>query len=270
MPIAPYDTLDTILNTTRAWINDAIIAIGGEVLTDAQPFTQTFANASWRRFQDFLVDLGFARLKQEVVFTGVPAVTTTDTGAQAYISWSEYFDGTSPQANPVLPQDFISPLDLWERVDGTNGIYVPLDQCLNGIPAVPKTATNKLWEWREETLYLPGATSITDLRMRYAAYLPDFETGSVPWYQQPVPIMRCLEPFAAYIAADFCRSRGDLDATVFEQIAEKGAIQIFNRDPAQGKSIFKRSEYGKQADKYSPAMTKGYPGAPRVPNGDAA
>lgn len=258
MATAPYDILDTVLNTARVRLNDAIASLAGDVLTDTQPFTQTMANAAWRRLQDLLANYGFQRLKQEKIFPAVPAVTSTDYGSQVFISWSEYFDGTGPQAAPLLPQDMIAPYDLWERVGGTTGNFSPMDQLLNGLPTVAKGPLNRVWEWREETVYMPGASGITDIRLRYAAYLGDFETvDTTEWYQQPVPIMRSLNSLAWFICSEMAKSRADLDAGEFDALAIDAARQIWNRDPAQPRSIFKASEYGKMTGRYTPLQGSG-------------
>lgn len=256
MAAAPYDIVDTVLNTSRVRINDAIQSLGGDVLTDTAVFSQTLVNAAWRRLQDLLANNGFQRLKQETIFTAVPAVTSSDYGSQVFISWSEYFDGTNPQMTPVLPQDMIAPYDLWERVSGTTGNFTPMDQLLNGLPTTVKSTLNRVWEWREEQIYMPGATGTTDIRLRYAAYLGDFVANSplsaTPWYQQPVPIMRSLNSLAWYICSEMAKSRGDLDAGEYDALAIEAAGQIWNRDPAQPRSIFKTSEYGKMTGRYTP------------------
>ena len=326
MATAPYDILDTVMNTARTRLNDAIASLSGDVLTDVQPFSQQMANSAWRRLQDLLADHGFQRLKQEAIFPAVPAVTSSDFGSQTFISWSEFFDGTDPQTSPVLPQDMIAPYDLWERVTGSTGNYSPMDQLLNGLPTIAKGTLNRVWEWREETIYLPGATNTTDIRLRYAAYLVDFQTAapvaiasatnanpvvftttavhglitgnivviagatsgwvgangtwpvivlsthtfSIPfnstsigalsdsltvtlqWFGQQVPIMRSLNSLAWFICSEMAKSRADLDAGEFDALAIDAATQIWNRDPAQPRSIFKASEYGKMTGRYSP------------------
>ncbi len=266
MPVAPYDLVQDVLNTARVRLNDAIQSIGGDILTDLAPFTQTAVNAAWRRLQELLVNLGFARLKVETIFTLVSAVGSADVGSQVWIGWTGYFNGLALSGTPALPQDLIAPLDLWERQSGSGASYAPMDQLLNGLPTVPKQSLNRIWEWRQEAIYMPGALSPTDIRLRYAAFLPDFvDVGLVFWYQQPVPIMRSLNSLAWFICSEIAKARGDLDAGGFDQQAVAAAQLIWNRDPMQGKSITKRSEYGKMPDRYTPAMG---PAGPRGQQGE--
>ena len=121
MPSAPTDSVETALNMARVRLNDAIQNLGGDILTDSAPFTLTYVNNAWRRLQELLVNLGFTWLKPETILRNVPLVTNADPGSQMYISWSECFDGTTTQPGPLLPQDMIAPLVLWERVQSTAG-----------------------------------------------------------------------------------------------------------------------------------------------------
>ncbi len=271
MPTAPYDTVETVLQAARVRLNDAIQSIAGEILTDTAPFSQQATNNAWRRLQDELANKGFARLKQETIYPSVPACIPTDYGTQVWFSWANYFDGNANQSAPVLPQDMIAPYELWERVHGSTGNYSPMDQLLNGLPTVAKGTLNRVWEWREETIYMPGATGLTDVRLRYAAYLQDFVANSptlaTPWYGQPVPIMRSLNALAWFVCGEMARARTDLDAGYFDAQGTQAAEMIWNRDPAQPRSVFKTSEYGKMPDKYTPAT--GATG-PRGMNADRA
>lgn len=186
MPTAPYDPLEAVLQSARVRLNDAIQSINGDILTDLAAFTPQAVNNAWRRLQEYLADRGFAALNREIILSNVPAWTTTDPGVFVWFNWASYFDGTNPQSAPVLPQDMISPLDLFERVHGSNGIFLPMDQCFNGLPTANPAAgaqgvranLNRLWEWRQETIYMPGANSNTDIRMRYAGYIADFLIGA--------------------------------------------------------------------------------------------
>jgi len=181
---APYDTLDFVIQAARVRLNDAIQSIAGDIFTEAAAFTPQVVNNAWRRMQEYLADRGFAALNRETVFFGVPKWAVTDPGTFVSLGWVNYFDGTTQQPAPVLPQDMIAPLDLWERVNGTNAIFTPMDQVLNGLPTAnpaggtsPRDILNRLWEWRKETIFMPGASGLTDIRLRYAGYIGDFAIG---------------------------------------------------------------------------------------------
>lgn len=255
-PLAPYDVLDSILNVGRVRMNDAIASIGGDILTDSQPFTQVMANIAWRRLQSFLANLGYSRLKKPLVLTGLPVVGNYDPASQTYLNWSLFFDGTSyyaPPATPVLPQDWILPLRMWERVTGSGAPFVPMEMAVDALPDVRKTAYNQYWLWENDTLFMPGSIYSMDLRAEYAAFLADFETvGDVPWYEQPVPIMRCMDALAWYFCAEAAGPRNDLDAEGFIAKAEKAASLIFNKEVSmkQRRPVSRRCYAGGQNSSY--------------------
>lgn len=232
---APYDILDTVLNTARVRMNDAIQDLGGDILRDDQPFTQTMANSAWRKMQEYLQNFGFTRVTDEIIIEGLPVVASQDPASQCWLSWTGYSTGGVNEGaiNPnfVLPQTFIFPLKIWERITGQNAWFIPMTNIMDGIPAVAKQGYNRMFEWRQDRIYMPGSQNSMDLRIRFASFFPDFQTqGAVQWYQQPVPIMRCLDAFADYICVEASVGRDDVSGGAFEASAEGKAKLIFNRD----------------------------------------
>jgi len=262
---APLDTLENVLNTARVRLNDAIQQLSGDILTDNAVFTLTDITAAWRRLQQMLANYGVSIFNREASFPSVPACTSTDYGVFVFIDWDEYFDGNNPQSAPVLPGDMISPLNLWERISGSTGAYTPIDQVYNGLPTVPKDTLNRRWEWRDNAIYLNGATGLTDIRLRYSGFLPDFvENTTTAFSAQQVPIVNCLSPFAWLVCFEVAKSRGDMDAGGFDQLAISEAKLIYDRDVQQGKSLYKKSELGKMVDFDTPLQG---PAGPRGPQG---
>lgn len=232
---APYDTVETVLNTTRTRINDAIVSLGGEVLTDNQPFTQQMTITAWRKLQAFLANNGMSRFRKRCVLSGFPVVGTQDPAAETLLNWAYYYDGVSyfyPPEYQVLPQDCILPLTVGERISGSNATFTPMSMSADGrLPDWRKRGWNGWWDWRDDGLYMPGSLYSMDLQIYYAAFLADFATqGDVQWYQQPVPIMRCLSALSNYICAEFAGPRGDMDAGTFIIQAEQDARLIYNTD----------------------------------------
>lgn len=267
MPVAPLDSLELAVNTARVRVNDALANIGGDILTDSAVFTLTYINAAWRRFQEMLVNYGQSWFKPEVILAAVAAVGTLDPGSQAYINWSNYFNGLTLLAAPVLPQNFIAPLIVWERPAG-NGSFYPMDRLDNGLPGIPKTAFNRSWEWRNGAIYLPGATQALDLRIRYAGFFADFvAANTTPFANQPIPILRAMNPLAWFIASEFSKARGDMDVQYFDQQAQISTKFFFDLDPLQARSVGNEAEYQKMTDQYS--ATQG-PDGPRGPQKGAA
>lgn len=260
---APYDTVYTVMLAAKARLNDFIntmYPVGGQVLKNTQDFSHVMVNAAYRKLQEKLADLKYSGIEQETTFLAVPQASNIDPLIQVYIDYSGYFDGLSVQPAPVLPQNLIRPYELWERQSGAPVLMTEMDMVVNGLPSIPKQQWNRQCEWRGDKLYMPGATVATDIRMRFAAFFADFADNSpalaTPWYGQVVPIMRCADSFADYICREFEISRQNPDAAMaFQASAEANAALIVNRDTTQPGAVFKASEMGKMADKYTP--TKG-------------
>ena len=266
---APYDIVYAAMLMAKTRLNDAISTltpVGGQLLDNAQAFTQQIMNTAWRRMLSFLSERNYSRLFPELLISSLPVAATNDPALEVSLTWTGYFDGLNQFSTPVLPQDLITPAKLWERASGQTppgGLY-EMDRVFNGLPPIPKQFRNFVWEWRDDGIYMPGASGATDLKIRYAAYLPDFldnsPTANTPWFQQPIPIMRCLDPLSCYACHEIAKGRKDLDAAVFLQDAEAAAMLVVNRDSAQPRAILKPSEYGKMRDQYTP----GGPPPPKV------
>ena len=240
MATAPYDVIQTVLNSSRVKLNDAIQALAGEVLTDNAVFTTQFVNNAWRRLQRGLAARGYLTLEDQAIILAVPAAGSADPGQESWINWAGCFDGVTAFAAPVLPQNFISPLRLWGRQNGTTDSFEDMDMVLRGLPSVPKKDWNELWEWRENAIYMPGSLMDMDWRIRYVRYLPDIvDVGSVRWYNQTIPIPRCLEPLSLLICAEFAGAR--TPANDQEAAMQSGAVKNFS-DKGEGatKLIFNR------------------------------
>lgn len=251
-PAAPYDTVNSILNSTRTRVNDAIVSLGGEVLTNNQPFTQEMTNMGWRKLQAFLANNGMARFRKRAVLTAFPVVGNLDPASQCLLNWTFYFNGLDyfyPPNYMVLPQDFILPLTVRERITGTNATFTKMEMADTGrLPDWRKRGWNGWWDWREDGLYMPGSLYSMDLELYYAAFLPDFVTqGALQWYDQPVPVMRCKSALANYIAAEFADPRGDLDAAAFTTKAEQDARLMWNVEVSmkQRSNVSRRSYSGR-------------------------
>jgi hypothetical protein len=241
------DPLIVILNSARHRLNDklpTLVATGGKILGTEDAFSQQVTNDAWRWVQETLADLGYTAFKNEVILYGIPAMTNQDPAATQFINWNTFFDGTNYQSSPVLPSTFVHPLKVWERWTNQNQCFPdePIECWIDGMPSVPKSTFNGIWEWRNAAIYLPGSLMSMDLRILYVQYLPDFVNSSnTRWFQQTVPLARCLEPFSWRIVYEYCKARTPSnDAEAAEQAAaateaqdkssEAGLKMMNNRD----------------------------------------
>ena len=240
----PFDTVITVINAVNARLNgevDSLLPLGGQILDNTQAFSQQLVNSAWRRLQEKLVTLGFALLQNEIIFSALPGIPNSDPGIQTYIGWNGYWDGRTLHTGFVLPQDFIEPLECQERVTNTQSpsSFLDMDDIVGPIPAVPKTDWNGLWQWRQNAIWFAGAKAISDIRVRYAAYFADFaDTGDVtsataflPWFSQPIPIMRSFDAMVSYVCAEAEKARGNPETAVaYTADGDASAMLIVDKD----------------------------------------
>jgi hypothetical protein len=221
MPIigtTSYNSAETVLNLARSIVNDAAQSIQGEILADSQPYTFVYLNSAYQFLQDELANNGEETFKKEVIFSGLTPVVNIDPATQVFLYDQGYNDGGTAHALPSLPQDMIIPLRLWERQSSTINMFSPMVKANDGLPSIPKSSYNCFWEWRGDTIYLPGALLTTDIRMSYIAYLPDLTDGT-----STVQIRRATNALAYLTAAEFATARGSAAA---EGLREQGIEMI--------------------------------------------
>lgn len=239
-PGFPYPIVNDALNLARTRINDAIQSIGGEMLTNTQPFTQVMSNGAWLKMQKFLASLGYSRVRKRVVLTGFPIVGSQDPASETILNWSWFFDGVSywiPPNTPVLPQDMIAPLRIGERqspgfqatlTTGSRG-FTPVELAPDGNLDWRKRPWNGWFDWRNDEIIMPGSTSPMDLEIYYAASLQPFNTvGEVEWYNQPLPIVQGESALAYFICNEFAVGRGDMDANSWLQMGQQDCRDLYN------------------------------------------
>lgn len=220
-------------------MNDSIQTIGGNTLTNTADFTPVIVNRAWQMFQQDLLSFGYVRLRIPNLILVIPPVNSEDASLEVFLNWIGYYNGASTDTNIVLPQNLIKPIKLAERpTDAAPNInaFIDMDgpeQGIERIPAIPKNQWNGLWVWNDDAIWMPGALAQTDLRIDYAAYLPDF-TGTGVGFPgaQTADILRCEDALAGYIAAVFSAPRGDLDSSGMLSAAKSAARIVAGAAPA--------------------------------------
>ncbi len=242
MPILPplviqaYDSVNLAITSAQARLNGEIttlLPVSGKLLDNNQDSTCQSTNSAWRAMQDALADRGYAALLNEVVIAEIPVVSGLDPAIQTWLSWSGYFDGANFFPDIQLPEDFTHPIKIWERWSGQNAAFLdpPMEKILDGMPAGPKIASMRFWEWRGDAIWTPGSQRVEDLRIRYVKYLADFADTDTRWYTKPIPIMRGSNALSWFLCAEVVGARGERDLA--ETLREKGLAalaHLFNLD----------------------------------------
>jgi hypothetical protein len=258
VPFAPYPSVNDALNLARTRINDAIQSIGGEMLSNMQPFTQVMTNGAWLKMQKFMASMGYSRVRKRVVLTGFPVVNSQDPASECSLNWSYFFDGVSYWVPPnvqVLPQDLIAPLRISERHSAgfqavlTSGSrsFTPMGLTPDGNYNWRKRPFNGWFDWRNDELIMPGSTSIMDLEIYYSASLQPFNTiGQLNWFDQPIPIIQGDSALAYFICYEFSVGRGDMDSASWLQQGQQDCRDLINTSDVPLKQRFNvsRRSYG--------------------------
>lgn len=240
---APYDTAGSILNLARAIANDAALSIAGNLLADNQPYTFVLLNSAWRGLQDQLMNAGINKFDTEAVISGIPVAGSQDPATQCWLGYDGFFDGVSTFDTPVLPSDMKIPLKLMERQSGTIQQFIPMGQTSDGLSCSPKVIWLREWEWRDDRIYLIGATQLIDIRLRYSHYLPDLNVAS-----DKVPIIECSNALAYYLVAVFAGSRGSPLAQTLNAKGDLEAQKIITYyNHKSQRAQHRRIPYGRQS-----------------------
>jgi len=217
-----YDQAEDVLSLSRSLLNDA----SGAVFSDAVLFP--FLNSAYRALQRDLAEEGVSVLvsQQDLDLPLTNGVTVT-----------EVSDVSSPQ----LPTDLLAPHQLWEQAAGSSDIFIPMEKITSGLPNFQPCSYLRMWEWREDTIQLIGATQEITLRVRYEKSLPALVQGT-----DPVQIRSSIDPLAYSVAALAARSRGAqalaMDMMGAAQMSTNNLIERYVR-PEQFKGR-RRKPYG--------------------------
>lgn len=160
--------VETIANLVRAIVNDMLQGSAGEILTDLSPLLFPMLNDSLEWFTNELNNHGVDSFVKETLLLSVTANPTDDPGTEVFIDDSGYFDGQAASVTPQLPTDLLTPLRLWERETGSTENWVPMQgPIMGGLPSIQQSSRLGFWEWRQDGIYMPGATQTNDIRLRY-------------------------------------------------------------------------------------------------------
>lgn len=253
----PYDSVETVFNNVRVILADYIknaSTMSGDIFADSQVYALPTLNLAWRKLQRKLALAGHARLEPTVTIQDIPPVNVavaTDPATEVYITWTGFFDGVQLLQTPTLPADLIFPIKIGERQDGTVADFYDMHPATDGLPSIPPGAWFRWWDWRGlpggggEGLYFKGSVLSIDLRMRYAAFMPDIVMAQGGLSQTLVPFMRCAEALAYYIAAIFVSPRegGIGKAAEYEQEGDKALSEIL---ALPSKQILQRANFRRQ------------------------
>lgn len=221
----------------QAAVNYSALLPTGDIFSDSQAYVLPTVNLAWRKLQQKLDQSSHPRTRNETVLYSLPVVGSLDPAVQQWVNWTGFFDGktlwtpaTPPPSGtcPVLPQDFMSPNECWERQSVGVGVvnplgFRPMSLTVGRLSDRAKGSWNGMFDWREDAIYLIGAILPLDLRISYRAFLADIAVSG-SFASTVIPIMRCSDALAYYSAGIFVAPRGDAQAAA--DFMAKGDLAI--------------------------------------------
>ena len=137
------------------------------------------------------------------------------------------------------PSDMIRPLELVERVSGS-GLYVRMSQSDGVMEDRAATTLMQEWDWRDDTLYFPGASGNVQVIIEYEADLAALSGNS-----SPLLIQNCLNAVAYTVAAAGTRIRDGAEAAgLFQAKADAEVKRLI--DSEAGSKIAMGGRWGPQ------------------------
>lgn len=203
-----YQIVEDVVLRARAILNDMEIA-GGDVLTDAAPFTMQFAMIAYESIQKQLAILGVEVNIDYFWLVGLPAMPINDPEGRLVVDDSgthiAYPDGNngSNAASPVLPFNLVVPLKLWERQTATTNYPSPMKQRNGGLNCMSQQTFLADWEWVADSLQFRGSLQSQDIKIKGEKQL-----APIALVSDPVPIRGVTNAAAWELAAAFALSRG--------------------------------------------------------------
>lgn len=226
-----YPSLNTIANLVRSLVNDdqqGITGTPGEGQILVNPVVQqsngtlvsnpagvTLANmmnsAIREVYREVQIMSSPTLIRDNYVLYGLPMVNSSlgvgvqNPAVQVNLGFAGFFDGLETWGNFLLPGDLIYPLEMWERLNGTQNEFGKMKEALEPLPPTNQVQWLGTWEWRGDAIWMPGAITSRDIRLRYISRFVDVATLNTLWTNLFVPILDSEEAVADKIALRYSR-----------------------------------------------------------------
>lgn len=215
------------MDIARSISADAATANGlaGDILNDNQPYVYTLFFKIYRDLQDELISKGTETFRKFGHIYGVTPTQAANARTNVTITYQGYWNGQTLVPNIVLPADLIKPLEFWECVTGTQTFWSPMKPVSDAIASRPTRPRFGVWDFKNETLILPGSSQTNDLKVQYLCYAPDV-TGP----ESLIYVVHAQSALANMMVAAVAKMLGGLEmAAVFQKDADKAIAAIVNR-----------------------------------------
>lgn len=181
-----YPSLESMAQLFRSRINDDAAGATdtpgeGSIAYDNAPFIMPFMNSA---MEDLFSDLRIVRdptlIFDNYIVEGIPVINGPYGSAapapetQVYLGYNGFFDGTQMWPAFKLPIYTRDVTRLWERITGSANNFVPMSEAQFGLPPVQQGSLMREWEYRGDSIWMPGALQQVDLRIRGTLNFVDY------------------------------------------------------------------------------------------------
>lgn len=233
-----FPSLESIANLVRAFVDDdkrgATATPGeGQILTDTSTTLQNFMDSAIREVRREVGIMGQPTLiRDNYLLLGLPPVNSSlgigvmNPAVQVSLTFTGFFDGLEINPTFTLPADLLQPLELWERMAGTQSPFGMMTESIGAL--TPRNQVTALGEWenRSNAIWMNGATSFRDLRIRYLGSFPALVSATINWSQTFVPIPDAQEAIADKIAVRYARRLGSPQVPDLIQQADRSMLRL--------------------------------------------
>lgn len=206
-----YPSLQAICDRFRSSINDTFSNNSGSgtgqgggaglIMPNTNPDLLEFLNSACADMYAELRNVGDPELiLDNYILAGLPALAAPDASVQVGLSYAGFFDGFGWYSDWKLPIGLSRMLMVSQRQSNSDQDFQPMQHYPAGIPAVLQGLLNGGWEMRQGMLWLTGATSEIDLRLRCRITFPDFASSAatiINFSTAYVPILDSRNAIAA-------------------------------------------------------------------------
>lgn len=136
-----------------------------------------------------LLQKAYRELQNKMMLNGLPVLKEVSSVVDVTAGTVALGDGSG------LPSDFIYPIELEERADGSSELFQGMTE-REWEPEIEQTTYLRFWNFREEEIKFVGATTDREVRIKYMKGLTRITATSTP-----IPIIGATPYLAARAAA---------------------------------------------------------------------
>ncbi len=255
-----YPNLQGIADLFRSGINDtANNTMGsgtgtgntaGLIMPNSNPDLLNFLNSAIQETFSDLRNVGDPELiLDNYILTGLPPLANSDPAVQVSIGYGGYFDGFQWWPEWPLPISVSKVLALWERETNANEDFIPMRPAPFGLPGVLQGRRQNQWEMRQGAIWMPGALTETDIRIRARMNFPPFlNPATLDFSTAYVPILDSLNAIVAKMlilyARRFAPDMYQMSVAEEARLMDKLKLETVRQMQANENS---RSEFGDEA-----------------------